>query len=147
MVPQESIPKYELTYNCRIMTNSRLVRSRQMSGSKPAHRQKTPPPPHPHKYFWIGQGKKDKKKRLSSDTEVGKFLDRWRIRNFLEPLVLCSSTHWFQYQISAYPIISKKINIPGSHIIMLYDVSSNAQDEYFLTARFTRFRAFSIALF
>ena len=24
----ESIPKYELTYNCRIMTNSRLVRSR-----------------------------------------------------------------------------------------------------------------------
>jgi hypothetical protein len=34
VVPQESIPKYELTYNCRIMTNSRLVRSRQMGGSK-----------------------------------------------------------------------------------------------------------------
>ena len=28
------------------------------------------------------------------------------------------------------PIISKKINIPGSHI-MLYDVSSNAQDDIF----------------
>jgi hypothetical protein len=51
------------------------------------------------------------------------------------------------HQIGAYPIISKKINIPGSHIIMLYDVFSNAQDKYFLTARFTRFRAFSIALF
>ena len=72
-----------------------------------------------------------RKKHLSSDTEVGKLLDRWRIRNFLEPLVLCSSTHWFQYQIGAYPIISKKINIPGSHIIMLYDVSSNAQDDIF----------------
>jgi hypothetical protein len=32
---------------------------------------------------------------------------------------LCSSIHWFQYQIGAYPIISKKINIPGSHIIIL----------------------------
>jgi hypothetical protein len=29
------------------------------------------------------------------------------------------------------PIISKKINIPGSHIIMLYDISSNAQDDIF----------------
>jgi hypothetical protein len=28
-------------------------------------------------------------------------------------------------------MISKKINIPRSHIIMLYDVSSNAHDEYF----------------
>jgi predicted permease len=30
VVPQQSMPKYELTYNCRIMTNSRLVRSRQI---------------------------------------------------------------------------------------------------------------------
>jgi hypothetical protein len=29
-----------------------------------------------------------RKKRLSSDTEVGKLFDRWRIRNILEPLVL-----------------------------------------------------------
>ena len=146
MVPQESIPKYELTYNCRIMTNSRLVRPRQMGGSKPAHRQKTPPPQILLKRTRKKKNKKTKKKRQSSDAEVGKLLNRWRIRNFLEPLVLCYKYTLIPISDRCVPSFLNRL-ISLALILLCFMTYPPTPKTIFLTARFTHFRAFSIALF
>jgi hypothetical protein len=104
VVPQESIPKYELTYNCRIMTINRLVQA----GALESFLSSSCPRVFPLQY---------------------QNLDRFFSLSISEVFV-CVCVGGGLLAVSGF----RPTHLAGS-------------DTIFLTARFTRFRAFSIALF